>query len=148
MLGQTTLFISSDGQYSSVAGTLWGFHVEDTYKASQRTTLTLGLRYDPYFPFRDTNGIISCFAPGKKSNVYTNAPAGLLYPGDPGCNTSGTNNTLTLVQPRVGIAQRLGDKTSLRAVTGFMPSRSQSLPLRDFQPRFLLSEPTRLGLQA
>ena len=52
-------------------------------------TLNLGLRWEPYFGtnFKDatiSNFVRDNFDKGVKSTVYINAPAGLIYPGDPG----------------------------------------------------------------
>jgi hypothetical protein len=120
MLGNPTIMIESDGQFSSLTGNLIGFHGEDVWRVARRTTVTLGMRWDPYYPFHSDNNALNCYATGKQSTVYTNAPAGLLFPGDAGCNSAGTGNTIGNVQPRIGIAHQLDESgnTSLRAGYG------------------------------
>jgi len=53
---------------------------------------------------------MQCFRPPQQSTVFTNAPAGLLYPGDPGCDATGTSQDLRNLQPRLGVAYRLDAK--------------------------------------
>ena len=52
-------------------------------------TLNVGLRWEPFFGQNLTRGAISIFdrdnfAENVKSTVFLNAPAGFIYPGDPG----------------------------------------------------------------
>ena len=66
-----------------------GFYGQDTWRASDRVTLNLGLRWEPYFGVNvDNNAVynfnIDNFRRGIKSKEFVNAPAGLLYPGDDG----------------------------------------------------------------
>ena len=55
-----------------------------TTAVSPRVTLNLGVRYDVQFPFTDPHDRKLAFVPGKQSKVSPTAPAGLLFPGDPG----------------------------------------------------------------
>lgn len=67
-------------------------YAQDNWKVSSSLTLNYGIGYDIQTPFANSQyggeGII-CFVPGAQSKVYTLAPEGLLWPGDPGCNRSG-----------------------------------------------------------
>src|SRR6202044_1284828 len=83
--------LQADGTFSSVTGHLFGVYAQDKYRATSRLTLTGGLRWDPYLPYTPKNNQIDCFNPGQQSQVYTNAPKGLIYPGDPGCGQGGTS---------------------------------------------------------
>ena len=52
-------------------------------------TVNAGLRWEPFFGQNIQNGAISNFSldnfrNGVKSTVFMNAPAGLMFPGDPG----------------------------------------------------------------
>jgi hypothetical protein len=117
--GRPILFAQGDGLTSNIAGKLYGFYGEDKYSATERLTLTAGLRYDPYKPFAQTANQIDCFVPGKQSTVFTNAPLGLLYPGDPGCNNGGTSGKYGLIQPRVGFAYKLDERGNTAVRGGF-----------------------------
>jgi hypothetical protein len=74
-------------------------------------TLNLGLRWEPYLGTNFENNAISNFSienfrKGTKSTVFVNAPAGLIYPGDPGFppGNSGLNKQWTNFSPRLGAA--------------------------------------------
>ena len=43
------------------------------------------MRWDPYFPYTDTEGRLPCFERSKHLQRYPNAPLGLLFANDPGC---------------------------------------------------------------
>jgi hypothetical protein len=88
-----------------------GLYGQDTWRTTDRITLNLGLRWEPYFGtnFKDatiSNFVRENFDRGIKSTVYVNAPAGLIYPGDPGFpdGTSGLKKQWLNLSPRVGAA--------------------------------------------
>ena len=65
---------------------------------SNRVTVNAGLRWEPFFSQNLTRGANSIFVrenftKNVKSGMFNNAPAGLIYPGDPGFpkGTSGLN---------------------------------------------------------
>jgi hypothetical protein len=106
----------------------WYFatYVQDTWKATPRLTVNLGLRWEPFLPHIMTNNAIysfnfNDFVAGKKTTVYNNAPPGLTFPGDPGFpDQSGLNKQWGLFAPRVGLAwdPTGSGKTSIRASYG------------------------------
>ncbi len=147
LVGAPTVFINGDGQTVALNGTLWGLHFEDVYKVTPRTTFTGGIRYDPYFPFTYQNNTLSCFNPGQQSKVYTNAPAGLIYPGDPGCTSSGTGDSIgyTRIQPRFGVAQQL-DAQGRAVIHAAFGIYSQQVPLYALEA-FEASSPFETTLQ-
>ena len=66
-----------------------GVYGQDAWRATDRLTLNLGLRWEPYFGTWSKNGAISNFSldnfhNGVRSTVFVNAPPGLIYPGDAG----------------------------------------------------------------
>jgi hypothetical protein len=88
-----------------------GFYGQDTWRATDRLTFNLGLRWEPYFGVSvDNNAVynfnIDNFRKGIKSKVFVNAPAGLLYPGDEGfpSGKTGLNKQWTNFSPRAGVA--------------------------------------------
>ena len=104
----------------------FNIYAQDTWKLTPRLTVNYGIRWEPFFPQQIKNSSIYTFSlarfyAGTQSTVYTNAPAGFYYPGDPGFNgKAGINKQWTDFQPRVGLAwDPLGDgKTAVRAGMG------------------------------
>jgi hypothetical protein len=88
-----------------------GLYAQDTWRATNRVTLNAGLRWEPFFGqnlLYGANTIFSrdSFRNGVKSTVFRNAPAGFIYPGDPGFppGSSGLNKQWWNFSPRVGVA--------------------------------------------
>ena len=111
-------------------------YVQDTYKATSRLTLNLGLRYELPFPSTETNNQVNLFVPGAQSKVIPGAPAGLLYPGDAGVPAGLIPTQKTAFAPRVGLAwDPLGDsKTVISAAYGIFYEpyyTGQGGPLQD-----------------
>ena len=88
------------GAYGGVDVQQWyiGNFAQDTWRATDRLTFNLGLRWEPFFGQQARDGAIYNFNPenfqkGVRSTVFLNAPAGFLYPGDSGFpeGTSGLN---------------------------------------------------------
>ena len=87
-----------------------GAYLQDAWKATSRLTVNAGLRWEPNLPVYSKNGYLlhfdpAAFAAGKTSSVYTNAPAGLTFPGDAGYpgNSAGFNRYSNFA-PRIGLA--------------------------------------------
>lgn len=108
LLGIASSFSQSDGFRVRVRQTDWIAYAQDDYKLSRRMTLNFGIRYEPFRPWEDQwitdlpqNAV---FAPGQKSNVFTNAPVGMLFYGDPGVPKSLAPRRNLRFSPRVGLA--------------------------------------------
>jgi hypothetical protein len=129
--GHPLIFIQGDGFFTASHGHTLGFYGEDKYKASDRLTLTAGLRWDPYLPYTLQAGHVNCWNPGQQSSVFVNAPLGVIYPGDPGCSGGGTSSKFPIIQPRVGFAYQLDDKGAT-AVRGGYGLYSQQFQIQSF----------------
>ena len=104
-----------------------GTFVQDTWRATDRVTFNLGLRWEPFLGQGVKNDEISTFSldnfrNGVTSTVFNNAPAGLSYPGDPGfpSGSTGLNKQWLNFSPRVGVAWDVtGDgRTAVRSSYG------------------------------
>jgi len=62
------------------------------------------LRYELPFPYTEIKDRQILFEPGAQSMVFPTAPAGLLYPGDPGVPPGLIQTEKTAFAPRIGIA--------------------------------------------
>jgi hypothetical protein len=134
MLGKPVVFAQGDGMTAKARGTLWGFYGTDQIRATPRLSLTLGVRWDPYWPFHTLYGRATCFRPGQISGVFTKAPTGLLFPGDFGCDSSGgVNPDLHDFQPRVGFAYSL-DQKGTTAIRGGAGVYAMQFPMQSFLP--------------
>jgi len=65
-----------------------GVFAQDAWRTTDRLTVNVGLRWEPYFGQAITNGAVSNFVldnfkKGVRTNRFKNAPAGIIYPGDP-----------------------------------------------------------------
>jgi hypothetical protein len=102
-------------------------YASDTWKATPKLAVNLGVRWEPYLPQKSINDRVytfdlNRFLAGTKSKVFVNAPAGIYYPGDEGfIGQSGIEPNWWQFAPRVGLAYDLtGDgRTSVRASYGY-----------------------------
>jgi hypothetical protein len=146
MLGAASSFTQGAGQYQNMRGTKYSLFIQDNWRATPKLTLNLGLRWDPFFPYTEIHNRVPCFAPGQKSSVYTNAPVGIIYGGDPGCPWGKGAATEALnFAPRAGFAYRLGQNSVVRGGAGLYymipPSRIFNGPngVAPFMPRYQLT---------
>jgi hypothetical protein len=101
-------------------------YVQDTWKATRRLTVNVGVRWEPAIAPSEIRGYIYNFSLANminnvKTTQYVNAPPGLTFPGDPGFQGKrGMNSYWHLFAPRVALAwDPKGDgKTVIRASFG------------------------------
>ncbi len=108
LLGKMSDFQQSRAQINVYRQTILGLYVQDSYKLSSRMLINAGLRWEPMlFPqdFYGRGASIStqAFAANQRSTVYPNAPAGMLFYGDPGVPKAFTNDKFKNFSPRLGI---------------------------------------------
>lgn len=104
LLGRPSTFEQQAKTQSNIRTTEIGVYGQDDWKVSPRLALNLGLRWDPYFPFEDTDDRFGQFLPGVQSTVFPTAPAGAVFPGDPGVPRATIRRRLGNLAPRVGFA--------------------------------------------
>ena len=87
-----------------------GAYLQDTWRMNERITLNGGVRWEPFFSQNLLRGAITRFnrddfARNVVSTQYRGAPAGLIYPGDPGFpdGATGLETKWMNLAPRAGI---------------------------------------------
>ncbi len=155
VLGYVRTFTQGFGEFKDNRITSYSLYVQDDYHVSKSLTLNLGLRYDPLFPWQETKKRIEQFSVSDyyanvHSSVYTNAPAGLLFPGDTGVPEWGTKGSYKNFAPRAGFAYAIGNdgKTSIRGGGGVFHDALQDgifnnrfVDVTPFSPQFSLTQP-------
>ena len=135
-LGAVSSFTQGGGLYLNVTGYRESLFVQDNWKATPRLLLTAGLRWDPFFPYTDSEGRVACFVPGAQSQRFPTAPVGMLFGGsnhDPGCPNSSIYNNAKNFGPRLGFAYRITDdgKTSVRGGIGYYYEAPNTVAFED-----------------
>lgn len=106
---------------------IFSLYAQDAWKVNRKFTVTVGLRWDPFFGHTDPKGhVVSISLPDIINDVHSTkfptAPAGYLFQGDPGgpSNNKLTKNSLDKWSPRIGVAwDPKGDgRMSIRAGFG------------------------------
>jgi hypothetical protein len=120
--GTQSAFQQSKQQQNALRGAIPSLYGQDTFHASKRLTLVAGLRWGPNFmpvDFFNRGSVFNMadFVSNKVSSVYPNAPAGVLFYGDPGVPRGFTNNSPWQFSPNLGGSfDPFGDgKTVIRA---------------------------------
>src|SRR6266496_2925521 len=105
MIGQPVVFLQGRGDFArGINGKALDGYVQDTYKATSRLTVNLGLRYDLPSPYPEIHNRQTLWIPGRQSTIMPSAPPGLLYPGDAGVPTGLIPTFKKGFAPRVGLA--------------------------------------------
>jgi hypothetical protein len=91
---------------------VFALYLQDAWKATRKLTVTAGLRWDPFFGHTVPGGVdvVNVSLANIINNVHSlkfpTAPAGYLFPGDPGMPSGNklTPNALDKWSPRIGLA--------------------------------------------
>jgi hypothetical protein len=128
-LGKFSSFEQAIGEYKNTRMHFLAAFIQDTFRVNRKLTLNLGLRWDPFFPYTDVNNRLGCYRPGEKSQVYVNAPVGVVYPGDAACPRGGYSAAWTDFGPRFGLAyDPFGDgRSSIRGGYGIFYDRPNTI---------------------
>jgi len=120
-----------------------GLYAQDSWRLRPNLTLNYGLRWDRIEPWYEKYNQLAVLEPGKQSVVFPGAPAGILFPTDPGVSRTLAPPGNLDFAPRVGLSYSPnpgGDgllskivggpgKTSLRAGFGMFYTAIEALSI-------------------
>lgn len=105
LLGGPVVFLQGGGDLPrGLRSRNYDLFTQDSYKVNSRLTVNAGLRYELPTPYSVLGNKTALFEPGKQSKVMPSAPAGLLYPGDPGVPAGLIPTDYHAFAPRFGLA--------------------------------------------
>jgi hypothetical protein len=107
LLGFPDSYVQSSGNIIDARSYEHYAYVQDQFKIKPNLTFTYGIGWDINTPLSNlTNAglAINCFTALRQSTVFPTAPAGLLFPGDAGCSSSGYRTHYNDFGPRAGLA--------------------------------------------
>ena len=119
--GNPVVFLQGGGNFNrEIRDRALDAYGQDTYKVTSNLTLNIGLRWELPFPATEKHNRMNLFIPGAQSKIVPDAPAGLLYPGDPGVPAGLIATQKTAFAPRIGVAwdPRGDGKTVVSAAYG------------------------------
>ena len=111
--------VGNEANTAAIQHALYSY-AQDTWRATPRLTLTLGVRYELPWMWYQPDGKAATFIDGYQSIKFPNAPAGEAFVGDPGVPRSLTPTDYTNLSPRLGIVYDLfgNGKTAIRGGFG------------------------------
>ncbi len=139
LLGMPSLFSTTVGDPTrNYRSNGWNGFFEDTYHVKPSLTLTLGLRYELQTAPIEVKNRLAMFSPenaasGIVSTIHPEAPAGMVFSGDPRYPRSLVQTQKKNFAPRVGFAWDMfgNAKTSLRGGFGLFYDQAPIMPYVD-----------------
>ena len=110
LLGVPSLFQQGNLTKTDQTQNIIGTYVQEKFRVSRRLSINAGVRWEPFLPIYDrqdrrTHFEMDAFRRGDRSQVFQNAPAGFMFPGDPGMPRAGTHARWANLSPRVGLVR-------------------------------------------
>jgi len=154
LLGQVNTANFAIPAYTSWSDNYHAVYVNDTFKVTNRLTLTLGLRFDYQTPWHERYNRLSTFDPTAPNPGAGGRPGAMIFAGT-GPGLAGTNTfdkpPKDAWGPRIGFAYRMGDRTVFRGGYGIyyagVAFGAGPLPVQGFQSNNLAANVTN-GQQA
>ena len=102
--GFATVF--QQGSNALQGGRTWSLNLflQDDWKVRSNLTLNLGLRWEYNKGLTDSRDRGSALRPGQQSEIFPDAPVGLVYPGEAGVSRSTYTEDWNNFAPRFGLA--------------------------------------------
>ncbi len=103
LLGVASSYTQGSANYFYNRNVYMAAFAQDSWKATDRLTVNYGVRWDRIRPWLEKYNQLQTLVKGQQSVVFPGAPAGLVFPGDPGVPRS-LAPARDDFAPRVGIA--------------------------------------------
>ena len=143
LLGRVSNFLQGNPVYDNDHNDYIGVYAQDEWRPRSNLTISVGLRWEPYLPIKNSLDYVSNFDLGRfdagiRSTVYPQAPPGLSFAGDPGVPGSAVmKSQWAQFAPRTGIVWQVHEGTAIRAGWG----RFFDTPQLFFNTRFANNPP-------
>src|ERR1035441_11009489 len=107
MIGRPSKLANGNPLQVGLRQRYWGVYGQDDIQVTKGLDIHVGLRWEPSLPEHDVYGrgahfSLPAFQAGQVSTVYPNAPAGLLFHGDPGIPAAYAYTSYRSEERRVG----------------------------------------------
>jgi len=104
LLGIPSTYAQGDSLAFYLRNHYAGIYAQDSWRARPHLVLNYGLRWDLLPPWREKYNQLQTLVLGQQSVVYPGAPAGLVFPGDPGIPSTLAPAKHSNFAPRLGVA--------------------------------------------
>ena len=119
LLGVASSYDQGDASSFYLRNRYIGAYAQDSWQARPNLVFNYGVRWDVLPPWREKYNQLQTFVLGQQSKVYTGAPAGIVFPGDPGIPSTLAPTKWTNFSPRLGFTYAPGsDGGFLRELFG------------------------------
>ncbi len=104
LLGIASSYTQGDSQRFYNRNKYAGLFAQDSWQIRPNLILNYGLRWDVIRPWSEKYNQLQTLIFGEQSRVYPGAPAGLVFPGDPGVPRTLAPTKYDSLAPRIGIS--------------------------------------------
>ena len=104
LLGVASSYEQGDASSFYIRNRYIGLYAQDSWQARPNLVLNYGVRWDVLPPWREKYNQLQTFVLGQQSQVYTGAPAGIVFPGDRGIPDTLAPTKWTNFSPRLGFS--------------------------------------------
>ena len=108
LLGVASSYSQGDSKSFYPRNKYIGAFAQDTWRVTSNLTFNYGLRWDVLPAWREKYNQFPALVLGEQSHVFPGAPAGIVFPGDPGIPANLAPTKFNNFAPRLGIAYSPG----------------------------------------
>jgi len=104
LIGAPSSFIQGSPDIEHTRSKYYGLYGQDSWRVRPTLTLNYGLRWEASTPWYDKQNYIETLIVGEQSQLFPDAPPGLVVPGDPGVPRTLAPTRYGNFAPRFGLA--------------------------------------------